>query len=435
MTDAKTAKLAVNGGPKTWTKGFPAWPQFDRKTDAKVLDILHSGKVNYWTGPVGLQFESAFAKWLGVRNAVSVSSGTAALHVALTALGIGSGDEVVCTSYSFIASSFCALQCGALPVFCDVGTDHLIDPKKIEACITRRTKAIVVVHLYGIVADMDPILKVAKRHGLFVVEDCAQCVGGVYKGRKAGTLGTVGCFSFCQSKHITTGGEGGMVCCNDDALAREVRSVRDHGYDIRAKLNLLDEAGRRMYVHRRVGYNFRLTEIQSCIGLGELRRFDTWNLPQRRKLGQALIRGLRGHPLVKFPPVDTPARQNAFWLVPFVLDTSKLACTMADFIAAVQAEGVSAYSVQWPEMYREEAFAQRKGFGRRNYPFDDPAHRRIDYTKVACRVANALADSTISFWTHPTYTLNHIRADVRAFKKVAAALMKRKKPKSKENKS
>ena len=418
------AELAINGGKKVWTKGFPAWPQFDKKTDKKVLDILHSGKVNYWTGPVGMQFEAAWAKWLGVKNAVSVSNGTAALHVALTALGIGSGDEVICTSYSFIASSFCALQAGALPVFCDTGTDHLLDPEKIEPLITKRTKAIVVVHLYGMVADMDPIMKIAKKHKLYVIEDCAQCFGGVYKGKKVGTIGTVGCFSFCQSKHFTTGGEGGMVVCNDDDLAWEIRSVRDHGYDVKAKLNLLQMEGKQLYIHRRVGYNFRMTEIQSAIGLGELQRFDKWNLPQRKKLGKALIKGLAGHPLVKYAPVDTKDRQNSFWLVPFVIDTSKLKCTMKEFIAAVQAEGACAYSVLWPEMYKEEAFAKQKGFGSRRYPFKDPAHRKIDYTKFNCKVANSLADSTISFWTHPTYTLAHIEADVKAFKKVAAAMMK-----------
>ena len=417
-------KLAIEGGKKVWDKGFPAWPQFDKKTDKKVLDILHSGKVNYWTGPVGMQFEAAWAKWLGVKNAISVSNGTAALHVALTALGIGSGDEVICTSYSFIASSFCALQAGALPVFVDVGTDHLIDPKKIEAAITKRTKAIVVVHLYGIVADMDPILKIAKKHKLAVVEDCAQCFGGKYKGKKAGTLGTVSCFSFCQSKHFTTGGEGGMVCCNDDDLAWEIRSVRDHGYDVRAKLNLLKMEGKQLYIHRRVGYNFRMTEIQSAIGLGELARYDKWNLPQRKKLGKALIKGLEGHPLIKYMPVDTKERENCFWLLPFVIDTSKLKCTMKEFIAAVQAEGACAYSVLWPEMYKEEAFAERKGFGTNNYPFDDPAHRKIDYTKFNCKMACSLADSTISFWTHPTYTLAHMQADIKAFKKVAAAMMK-----------
>ena len=425
MATKKNIKLAIDGGPKTIKEAFPAWPQFDKKTDKKVLDILHSGKVNYWTGPVGMQFEAEWAKWLGVKNAVSVSNGTAALHVALTALGIGSGDEVVCTSYSFIASSFCALQAGALPVFCDVGTDHLIDPKKIEACITKRTKAIVVVHLYGMVADMDPILKIAKKHKLYVIEDCAQCFGGEYKGRKAGTIGTVGCFSFCQSKHFTSGGEGGMVCCNDDELAWEIRSVRDHGYDVRAKLNLLKMEGKQLYIHRRVGYNFRMTEIQSAIGLGELERFDKWNLAQRKKLGKALMKGLKGHPLIKYMPVDTKERENCFWLLPFVVDTSKLKCTMKEFIAAVQAEGACAYSVLWPEMYKEEAFAERKGFGTRAYPFNDPAHRKIDYKKVNCPVAHSMADATISFWTHPTYPLENIEADIKAFKKVADAYMKK----------
>jgi len=398
MTAKKVEKLAIDGGKQVWTKGFPAWPQFNPKTDGKVLEILHSGRVNCRTGSVGMRFEAACAKWLGVKNAFSVANGTAALHVALMALGVGSGDEVICTSYSFIASSFCAVQAGALPVFCDVGTDHLLDPKKIEAAITKRTKAIVVVHLYGMVADMDPIMRIAKKHKLHVIEDCAQCFGGVYKGRRAGAIGTVGCFSFCQAKHFTTGGEGGLVCCNDDTLAQVIRSVRDRGH------------------------NFRMTEIQSAIGLGELKRFDTWNLPQRRKLGKALIEGLRGHPLVKYAPVDTKERQNSFWLVPFVLDTSKLKCTMKEFIAAVQAEGACVHSVLWPEMYKEEAFAKRRGFGTAGYPFNDPAHRRIDYTKFDCATAHSMADATISFWTHTTYSLAHIKADVKAFKKVAAAM-------------
>ena len=416
-------RLAVDGGKKVWAKPFPAWPQFNPATSRKVLGILESGKVNYWTGPEGMRFETEWAKWLGVENAISVSNGTAALHVALAALGVGSGDEVICTSYSFIASSFCALQAGALPVFVDVGTDHLIDPSKIEAAVTDRTKAIVVVHLYGMVADMDPIMEIAGKYGLAVVEDCAQCIGGRYKGRKVGTIGTVGCFSFCQSKHFTTGGEGGMVCCNDGNLAWECRSIRDHGCDVRARLNLLKNDDKRFYVHRRIGYNFRMTEIQSVIGLGELKRFDSWNLPRRRKLGKALIEGMKGHPLIKYMPVDTESRENSFWLVPFVLDVSMLKCPMKDFIAAVRAEGAGVYSVLWHEMYKDEAFVERRGFGTGNYPFDDPAHRRIDYAKFNCRMASSLADATISFWTHPTYTLRHIEADIRAFKKVAAVMM------------
>ena len=404
---------------------FPPWPQFDRKTEGRIVEILRSGKVNYWTGPEGRAFEESWAKWLGVGNAVSVTNGTAALHLALTALGVGAGDEVICTSYSFIASSFCALIAGAMPVFCDVGDDHLIDPKRIEPLITPRTKAIVVVHLYGMVADMGPIMKIARRHGLFVVEDCAQCIGGEYRGRKAGTIGDVGCFSFCQSKQITTGGEGGMVCCNDDGLAWELRSLRDHGSDVKAKLSAHRSTESRPYVHRRVGYNCRMTEIQSAIGLGELRRYDSWNLPRRRALGRALVEALKGHPLVRFCPVDTPRRVNSWWLAPFVLREDLLTVPVSKFVSEVQAEGAQAYAIFWPEMYGEEAYQKRRGFGRANYPFDDPASSSVDYSRVDCPNARAMARATIAFWTHPVYTMRHIAADVRAFRKVAAKYMKK----------
>ena len=417
-------RLAIEGGTKVWKRPLPPWPLFSRGTERRVVDVLRSGKVNYWTGSIGRKFELEWAKWLGIRNAISVTNGTAALHSALTALAIGSGDEVICTSYSFIASSFCVLQAGAMPVFCDVGKDHLLDPKKIEQCITPRTKAIIVVHLYGMVADMDPIMRIARRHNLKVIEDCAQAIGGVYKGRKVGTIGTIGCFSFCHSKHITTGGEGGMVCCNDDELAWEVRAIRDHGYDVKTKLAHIGKANFQPYIHRRVGYNFRMTEMQSAIGLSEMRRLDGWNLPRRRMLGKALIEQLSGHPLVKYAPVDTEERQNAFWLAPFVLDVTQLKVPVYRFVEAVQAEGVAAYGILWAEMYKEEAYVERRGFGERAYPFGDPANRVIDYTKVHCKVAHELSEATIGFWTHPTYTLRHIIADVKAFNKVAEVYTK-----------
>jgi dTDP-4-amino-4,6-dideoxygalactose transaminase len=416
--------LAIDGGPKTLSRPLPPWPQFDRATDAKVLDILHSGRVNYWTGPCGRAFEEAFAKWLGTGNAVAVTNGTAALHVALAALGVGPGDEVVCTPYSFMASSFCALQAGARPVFADVGEDHLLSAKTIEAAITPRTKAVVVVHLYGLVADMDPIVEMAQRRGIFVIEDCAQCLGGTYKGRKVGTLGDVGCFSFCQSKHFTTGGEGGMVCCNDDALAWECRSLRDHGCDIAARL--LGTGNGKATIFKRVGYNFRMTELQSAIGLGELARFDKWNLPRRARLAKALLDGLARHPLVKRLPQPTPERTPSFWLVPVTLDMKRLkkGITALRFAQALQAEGVGAYAILWPEMFREEAFQKRRGFGSKGYPFGDPSFGEpIDYTKCRCPVAHRLLASTIGFWVHPTYAPAHMRAAVAAFKKVADAWM------------
>lgn len=416
--------LAINGGSKVFQEAFPAWPQFQESTIDKVADLLRSGKVNYWTGDVGKAFEEAWAKWLGVGYAISVSNGTAALHTAISSLGIGPGDEVICPSYSFIASSFAIVQAGALPVFADVTTEHMIDPEAIEPLINERTRGIVVVHLYGMVADMGPILEIARKHNLKVIEDCAQCFGGTWNGRKAGTLGDVGCFSFCQSKHFTTGGEGGMVVTNNEDLAWECRSFRDHGYDVKERLNLLEMEGKLMYIHRRVGFNFRMTEMQSMIGLCELERFDSWNLANRIRNGRMLIEALKDHPLVMYSPVDTPERRNSFWWAPFVLDTDKLSCDIKTFIKAVGAEGVPVYSVLWPEMYKERAYVERNGFGLAKYPFFDPKARNIDYSSFNCKRANYMTDRTISFFTHPVYEERHMQACIDAFRKVADAYMK-----------
>ena len=419
------SKLAIKGGKPINTKPFPMWPSFQKSTIKKAMKPLETGLVNYWTGQAGTEFEKRWAAWNGAKYAITTSNGTSALHTAVASLGIGPGDEVICPSYSFIASSFCVLQAGALPVFCDVDVSHTIDPSKIEKLINRRTKAILVVHLYGVVADMGPVLKLAKKHKLFVIEDCAQCFGGMYRGRKVGTIGDIGCFSFCQSKHFTTGGEGGAVITDNEDLAWECRSFRDHGYDVKERLRLLELEAKLMYIHRRVGFNYRMTEMQSIIGMGELARLDTWNLPRRRKNGRYVSKRLAGHPLVLHTPVDTKTRENAYWWAPFVIDADRLKLSVKQFVAAIGAEGVPAYTVLWPEMYKEEAFAKRNGFGRLNYPFNDPKARKINYKKFDCKTAKWLADRTMCFFTHPVYTQKHMKLCVDAFSKVADACMKK----------
>ncbi len=420
----KMAELAINGGPKVCNEAFPMWPSFSEESIAKVVEPLKSGQVNYWTGSVGTKFEEEWAKWIGAKYAISTSNGTSALHTAVASLGIGPGDEIICPSYSFIASSFCILQAGALPVFADVNDDHTIDPNDIESNITEKTKAIIVVHLYGIIADMDPIMAIARKHNLKVIEDCAQCFGGVYKGKKAGTVGDVGCFSFCQSKHFTTGGEGGMVITDDEDLAWECRSFRDHGYDVKQRLNLLEMEGKLMYIHKRVGFNYRMTEMQSQIGLCELARFDSWNLKNRLRNGKMLIEGLKDNPAVLKTPYDSEERQNAFWWAPFVLDIDKLNCTTKEFIKAVEAEGVPVYGVLWPEMYKEKAYVEQNGFGSLQYPFKDPNANQIDYTQVDCKKAQWVGERTMSFFTHPVYEEKHIQMCIDAFKKVADHYLK-----------
>lgn len=414
---------AILGGPKTADEPFPQWPQFAEKTLERVLEPLKNGRVNYWTGPKGMEFENAWAEWLGIAYAVSCTNGTAALHIALSGLEIGPGDEVIVPSYSFIASSFAVVQAGAVPVFCDVTEDHTIDPAGIEPLITDRTKGIIVVHLYGVVCDMGPVLDIARRHGLKVIEDCAQCFGGEYDGKKTGTLGDAGCFSFCQSKHFTTGGEGGMVVTSDENTAWEFRSFRDHGYDVRERLNLLALEAKLPYIHNRVGFNYRMTEIQSVIGLGELERFDSWNLARRRRYAALYDEAFSGHPGIAALPVNTEKRRNAYWWYPLLLDLPALSCDAESFRKALEAEGVPNFGIQWPEAYQEKAYREHNGFGEADFPFRSKEYTRpeaVDYSRYSCPTAKSLRDRTVSLFLHPSWEEHHILLCIEGMRKILA---------------
>ncbi|MBM4036969.1 MAG: DegT/DnrJ/EryC1/StrS family aminotransferase [Planctomycetes bacterium] len=419
-------KLATEGGKPVCTLKWPAWPCFTEAAIQDAANALRSGKVNYWTGTRGMEFEAKFAAWCGAKFAISTSSGTSALHVALAGLGIGPGDEVICTPYSFIASSFCVCQAGAVPVFVDVKRDdHTMDPKAIEAAVTKRTRAIVPVHLYGNVCDMDGILRVARRHKLVVVEDCAQAHGATWRGRKVGTIGHANAFSFCQSKTFTTGGEGGAVTTDDEAVAWECRSFRDHGYDVQQRLRLLELEAKLPYIHNRVGYNYRMTEVQSILGIHALRRLDRWNLKRRRQFGSCLNREFTKLPeVISVPPHGDGVRENGFWVYPLVLDIERLRCTIRDFVAALGAEGVPCGPVFWPQSYKEKAFQERRGFGRLNYPFGDPSANpaSTDYSRVHCPNAAWLEERTlVLFVLHPIYSMRHQRLVVKAVAKCLAA--------------
>lgn len=428
-------KLAIDGGAPINATPFPGWPQFDLAVLEDIRRILETGGVNYWTGKaegetrsLGMKFEDEWARWCGARYGVSTTNGTSALHTALAGLGIGPGDEVIVPSYSFIASAFSVCQAGAIPVFADVEREsHTLDPADVEAKLSERTVAIMPVHLYGVIANMGPLLEIAKKRNLKVVEDCAQAHGGQWNGKKAGTIGDVGCFSFCQSKHFTTGGEGGAVITDDEEVAWRCRSFRDHGYDVQQRLRLLEVEAKLPYIHNSVGFNFRMTEIQSAIGLRELARFDTYHLPRRRRNGEYLLRRLKELPQIKYLPLDTPERRNAFWMFPIVLDLEQLRVRDArEVVAALEAEGVPAGPVMWPQCYRERAFREHNGFGRLRYPFRDPAARpeAVRYDLVQCENAAWLEQRT--FWVpcHPVYELEHMELIALAIEKVLTAYSK-----------
>ena len=423
-------KLAIEGGPKAVTNKLVMWPQFDEKAIQAAVEVLRSGKVNYWTGRKGMEFERRFAEWQGSRYGIAVSSGTAALHVALSALGIGPGDEVIVPSYTFIATSFAVVQAGAIPRFADVNLeDHCISVESAERLINERTRAIIPVHLYGNVCDMDPILELARKYNLWVIEDNAEAFGGVYKGRKTGTLGHIAACSFCQNKTFTTGGEGGMVTTDDEELAWQARSFRDHGYDVKERLNLLELEQKLPYIHNMVGWNYRMTEMQAAIGLAELERMDTWNLPTRRRNAYILINALRQRPeYVKFFPVDTPERQNGWYVLAFSLEIEKMNCTIQQFVQAAVAEGAPCWKVFWPQCHTERAFQEHNAFGRSKFPFRSREYTNpasVDYSKV--EVPNALWHETHTFtcFAYPTFTEEDMHQIARALLKVIDAYAKR----------
>lgn len=403
--------------------GFPMWPQFAPETLTDIQEPIANGKVNYWTGKKGMEFEEQFREWAGATMAVSCTNGTAALHIGISALGIGPGDEVIVPSYSFIASSFAVVQAGAIPVFADVTEDHTIDPASIEKLITKRTKGIVVVHLYGVVADMGPILEIAKKHNLYVIEDVAQCIGGEYNGKKTGTIGDVGCFSFCQSKHFTTGGEGGMVLTMNEDIGWECRSFRDHGYDVRQRMNMLALEEKLPYIHRRVGFNYRMTEIQSIIGINEMKRFDNWNLARRFEYAAMYDKAFEGLRGVKKLPVNTEERKNSYWWYPMVLDLDALDCDAPAIIKELGAMKIPCYGIQWPEAYLEKAYSENIGFGTVNFPFNsteytDPAS--VNYKAANCPVAHELRSKTVCLFLHPSWEPVHIEKCIEGFKAALA---------------
>lgn len=255
---------------------FEPWPSFTQEEADAVSQVLLSNKVNYWTGQECREFEKEFAQFAETKYAVALANGTVALDVALKALDIGTGDDVIVTSRTFLASASSIVTAGANPVFADVELDSQnISRRTIEAVLTPNTKAIICVHLAGWMCDMDPIMQLAEEKGLYVIEDCAQAHGAMYKGKSAGSIGHIGAWSFCQDKIMTTGGEGGMVTTNDENLWKKMWSYKDHGKNFDSIYNKQHPPGFR-WLHDSFGTNWRMMEMQAVIGRIQLKKMPEW---------------------------------------------------------------------------------------------------------------------------------------------------------------
>ena len=366
---------------------FSPWPSFTPEEADAVSRVLLSNKVNYWTGQEGREFEREFAAFAGTEYAIAIANGTLALDLALQGLGIGAGDEVVVTPRTFLASATSVINAGATPVFADVDADtQNITPDTVAAVITPNTKAIVCVHLAGWPCDMDGMMALAEQHGLFVIEDCAQAHGATYKGKPVGGLGHVGCWSFCQDKIMSTGGEGGMVAVNVRDLWSKMWSFKDHGKSWDAVYEREHPPGFR-WLHESVGTNWRLTEMQSAIGRIQLQRMPEWTIA-RQKNCQAIWETAAALPGLRVPVVPVEIGHAGYKCYVFV-DEAELAegWDRDRIMNAIVAEGVPCFSGSCSEVYLEKAFTDL-GLG----------------PKERLPVAKALGESSLMFLVHPTLT-------------------------------
>jgi dTDP-4-amino-4,6-dideoxygalactose transaminase len=382
---------------------FSPWPSYTQEEIDAVSEVLASNCVNYWTGDRCREFERCFADWVGTRHAVALANGTLALDVALKAIGIGPGDEVVTTPRTFLASASCIVTAGAKPVFADVDRNSQnIDAEAIEAVLSPATKAIICVHLGGMPCDMDPIMDLAKRKSLKVIEDCAQAHGATYRGRSVGSIGHIGAWSFCQDKIMTTGGEGGMVTTDDPKLWRKMWSYKDHGKSWEAVYERAHPPGPRL-VHDSFGTNWRMLEVQAAIGLLQLQRLEAWRA-RRASIAAALASSCERHAIFRVPTIPDDF-QHAWYRFYAFIRPERLASgwTRDRVIEEITALQVPCLHGSAPEVYLERAF-------------DETGFRPVERLPIA----RELGESSICFLTHPTLTDGEVQKTQAAIEAVAA---------------
>ncbi len=384
---------------------FEPWPSFTQAEADAVSKVLLSNKVNYWTGQECREFEKEFAQFVGTKHAVAVANGTVALDLALKALGIGAGDDVIVTSRTFLASASSIVTAGANPIFADVELDSQnISRRTIEAVITPSTKAIICVHLAGWMCDMDPIMQLAEEKGIFVIEDCAQAHGAMYKGKSAGSIAHIGAWSFCQDKIMTTGGEGGMVTTNDENLWKTMWSYKDHGKNFDSVYNKQHPPGFR-WLHDSFGTNWRMMEMQAVIGRLQLKEMPEWTA--KRNANMARIQAV-----FEQSPYFTVAKPSSDYVhaaykcyVQVNTDALPEGWSRDRIMAEISAQAVPCFSGSCSEVYLEKAF-------------DETPWR--PETRLAN--AKALGESSLMFLVHPTLSEQSLQKTVDAIQSVIAKI-------------
>jgi dTDP-4-amino-4,6-dideoxygalactose transaminase len=393
------------------TSSFSPWPSYSIEEADTVKNILLSNKVNYWTGNECREFEREFADWVETKYAVAVANGTVALDLALNAINIQPGDEVIVTPRTFIASISCVVNAGATPVFADIDYQSgNITAQTISNVLTSKTKAIICVHLAGWPCDMDPIMNLAIKHNLKVIEDCAQAHGARYKGRSVGGIGHIGAWSFCQDKIMTTGGEGGMVTTNDPNLWRIMWSFKDHGKSYQAVYERSHSPGFR-WLHESFGTNWRMIEMQAAIGRIQLRRMLSWTTIRNQYAAQiksALVQLSGNNGPIRIPQFacsacgkrkcdesfsESQGCLHAYYkfYVYLRLECLALGWSRERIIEEINGRGVPCFSGSCSEVYLEKAFDGKEFRPNKRLP-----------------IAKDLGETSLMFLVHPTLTADEI---------------------------
>lgn len=384
---------------------FEPWPSFTQQEADAVSQVLLSNKVNYWTGQECREFEKEFAQFAQTQYAVALANGTVALDVALKALGIGAGDDVIVTSRTFLASASSIVTAGANPIFADVELDSQnISRRTIEAVLTPNTKAIICVHLAGWMCDMDPIMQLAQEKGIFVIEDCAQAHGASYKGKAAGSIGHIGAWSFCQDKIMTTGGEGGMVTTNDENLWKKMWSYKDHGKNFDSIYNKQHPPGFR-WLHDSFGTNWRMMEMQAVIGRIQLQKMPEWT-EQRNANMQKIYTAFKDSPyFTVYQPSEDYVHAAYKCYVQVNTDQLPTGWSRDRIMAEINALGVPCFSGSCSEVYLEHAFDNTRW----------RPQQRLENAQV-------LGDNSLMFLVHPTLSANSLEKTVAAIDRVIACI-------------
>ena len=378
---------------------FSSWPNYSEEEIFAVSEVLRSNKVNYWTGQEGRVFEKEFAAYTDNKYAIALANGTLALDLALHALSIGDGDEVIVTSRTFIASISSIVNAGATPIFADVELNSQnISAQTIKAVLSDKTKAIICVHLAGWPCEMDDIMALAEEKNLYVIEDCAQAHGTKYKGRSVGSIGHMGAWSFCQDKIMTTGGEGGMLTTNNESLWRKAWEFKDHGKSYEAVYEKEHPPGYR-WLHESFGTNWRLTEMQSAIGRIQLKRMADWT-KLRNENAEKIFQVCRQYDWLVVPNVPDYI-VHAYYKCYVFVDIDRLPDNVSrnDIIDTINKLNVPCYSGSCSEVYKEKAFEKNNL-----------------RPQKALKNAKVLGDTSLMFLVHPTLTSTEMNTICRTLK-------------------